>query len=46
MNEIDWKQELLDSVVLKKKQRKLLNNGAKPLTNSSLLGVLYIRWKN
>ena len=33
MNEIDWKQG------------KLLKNGAKALTNSSLLGVLYIRWK-
>ena len=46
MNEIDWKQELLDSVVCNKKQGKPLNNGAKPLTNSWLLGVLYIRWKS
>ena len=45
MNEIDWKQELLDSVVFNKKQGKLLKNGAKPLTNSWLLGVLNIRWK-
>ena len=26
MNEIDWKQELLDSAVFNKKQKKLLKN--------------------
>ena len=45
MNEINWKQELLDSAVFNKKQEKLLKNGAKSLTNSWLLGVLYTRWK-
>ncbi len=45
MNEIDWKQELLDSAVFNKKQEKLLKNGAKSLTDSWLLGVLYTRWK-
>ena len=44
MNEIDWKQESSYSVVFNKKQGKLLNNGANPLTNIWLLGVLYIRW--
>jgi len=43
MKEIDWKQELLDSAVFNKKQRKLLNNAPKPLTNCWLLGVLNIR---
>ena len=42
---IDWKQELLDSAVFNKKQEKLLKNGAKSLTDSWLLGVLYTRWK-
>ena len=43
--EIDWKQELLDSAKFNKKQEKLLKNGAKSLTNSWLLGTLYTRWK-
>ena len=43
--EIDWKQELLDSAKFNKKQENLLKNGAKSLTNSWLLGALYIRWK-
>ena len=42
---IDWKQELLDSAKFNKKQEKLLKNGAKSLTDSWLLGALYIRWK-
>ena len=42
---INWKQELLDSAVFNKKQEKLLKNGAKSLTDSWLLGALYIRWK-
>ena len=42
---IDWKQELLDSANFNKKQENLLKNGAKSLTNSWLLGALYIRWK-
>ena len=45
MNEINWKQELLDSAVFNKKQEKLLKNGAKSLTDSWFLGVLYTRWK-
>ncbi len=45
MNEIDWKQELLDSAVFNKNQEKLLKIGAKSSTNSWFLGVLYTRWK-
>ena len=42
---IDWKQELLDSAKFNKKQENLLKKGAKSLTDSWLLGALYIRWK-
>ena len=42
---IDWKEELLDSEKFNKKQENLLKNGAKSLTDSWLLGALYIRWK-
>ena len=41
----DWKQELLDSAKFNKKQENLLKNGAKSLTDSLLLGALYVRWK-
>ena len=43
--QIDWKQELLDSANFNGKQEKLLQNSTKSLTNSWLLGVLYSRWK-
>ena len=42
---IDWKQEILDSAKFNTKQESLLKNGAKSLTNTWLLGVLYTRWK-
>ena len=42
---IDWKQELLDSEKFNKKQESPLKNSAKSLTDSWLLGSLYIRWK-
>ena len=42
---IDWKQELLDSEKFNKKQDSLLKNSAKSLTESWLIGALYIRWK-
>ena len=45
MNDINWKQELLDSAVFNKKQEKRLKNGAKSLTDRWLLGALYTRWK-
>ncbi len=44
--QIDWKQELLDSAKCNKKQENLLKNGGKSLTDSWLLGALYIRWKS
>ena len=37
---IDWKQELLNSEKFNKKQKNLLKNGAKSLTESWLLGAL------
>ena len=43
---IDWKQEILDSAKFNKKQKNMLKKGAKSLTNTWLLGVLYTRWKN
>ena len=42
---IDWRQELLDSEKFNKKQDSLLKNSAKSLTESWLIGALYIRWK-
>ena len=43
--QIDWKQELLDSANFKGKQEKILKHGQKSLTASWLLGALYTRWK-
>ena len=45
IEEIDWKQELLDSANFNCKQEKILKNGAKSLTDSWILGALYTRWK-
>ena len=45
MDEINWKDELLDSAKFNTKQVNLLKNGGKSLTESWLIGVLYIRWK-
>ena len=42
---IDWKQELLDSEKFNKRQDSLLKNSAKSLTESWLIGALYIKWK-
>ena len=42
---IDWKQEILDSAKFNTKQEIILKKGAKSLTNTWLLGVLYTRWK-
>ena len=42
---IDWKQELLDSAKFNTKQEKLLKKGAKSLTHTWFLGVLYTRSK-
>ena len=43
--QIDWKQELLDSANFNGKQEKILKHGPKSLTDSWLLGALYTRWK-
>ena len=45
MNEINWREELLDSAKFNQKQENQLKNGAQSLTTSWLLGVLYTRWK-
>ena len=42
---IDWKQEILDSAKFNTKQKNLLKKGAKSLTTTWLLSVLYTRWK-
>ena len=43
--QIDWKQELLDSANFNEKQEKILKHGPKCLTDSWILGALYTRWK-
>ena len=45
MNEINWREELLDSAKFNKKEENLLRHGAKSLAQSWHLGALYIRWK-
>ena len=45
LDQIDWKQELLDSQRFNKKEEKLLKEGAKSLTDSWYLGALYMRYK-
>ena len=43
--DIDWKQELLESGRFNKFQEKLLKDGAKSYMQSIYLGYLYGRWK-
>ena len=43
--DINWREELLDSALFNKKQANLLKNGPKSLSESWLMGVLYTRWK-
>ena len=43
MEEIDWKQELLDSKQFNQKEEKLLKHGASSLAESWWLGALYVR---
>ncbi len=43
--EINWKQELLDSANFNGKHERILKHGAKSLTDSWILGALYTRWK-
>ena len=41
----NWKEELLASANFNAKERNLLKNGAKSLTDSWYLGALYVRYK-
>ena len=41
----NWKQEYLSYKHVNKKQRDLLENGAKSLSQSWLLGAMYSEWK-
>ena len=43
--QIDWKQELLDSANFNGKQEKILKHGPKSLTDSWILGALFTKWK-
>ena len=43
--EIDWKQELIDSANFNGKQERILKNGPLNMVESWLLGALYMRWK-
>ena len=43
--QIDWKQELLDSANFNGKQENILKHGPKFFTDSWLLVALYTRWK-
>ena len=45
MNDIHWRQELLESAQFNEKEEKLLKHGAKSLAQSWHLGALYTRWK-
>ena len=45
MNDINWRQDLLDSARFNKKEENLLRLCAKSLAQSWHLGALYIRWK-
>ena len=44
-DDINWRQELLDSAKFNKKTENLLKNGAKSLSESWYLQALYVRWK-
>ena len=41
----NWRQEYLGYKHVNKKQRELLENGAKSLSQSWLLGAMYSEWK-
>ena len=42
---INWREEILASKTFNEKERNLLKNGAKSLTDSWWLQALYVRWK-
>ena len=41
MNDMNWREELLDSAKFNKKEENLLRHGAKSLAQSWHLGALY-----
>ena len=43
--EIDWKEELIDSAKFNGKHERILKHGPKSLTDSWILCALYTRWK-
>ncbi len=43
--EINWREEYLESYSFNQKERKLLKNGAKSLSESWWLQALYVRWR-
>ena len=45
MNNINWREELLDSAKFNKKEENLLRHDAKSLAQSWHLGALFMRWK-
>ena len=45
IQDIDWKQELLESGRFNKFQEKLLKDGAKNYMQGIYLGYLYSRWR-
>jgi len=45
MNDKDWRKEYLGMKIHSKKSRELLENGAKSLSQSWLLGAMYSEWK-
>ena len=45
MNDINWREELLDSAKFNQKEEKFLKDGQKSLTDGWFLGALYTRWK-
>ena len=45
MDDSNWREEYLGYKHVNKKQRELLENGAKSLSQSWLLGAMYSEWK-
>ena len=43
--EINWREELLESANFNGKQERILREGPRSLVDSWILGVLYSRWK-
>ena len=43
--EINWREELLESANFNGKQERILRKGPRSLVDSWILGALYSRWK-